>query len=244
MKRAVTVLLLLSTLVLACSKRESRSEKPLPQEDKYAKLRESMVQEQILARGVEDSLVVRAMRKVPRHQFVPAELRGLAYADGPLPIGEDQTISQPYIVALMTELLGLDGGERVLEIGTGSGYQAAILAQIAKEVYTIEILEPLATSAEKKLKEMGYENITVRCGDGYQGWEEFAPFDGIIVTCAPDHVPQPLVQQLKVGGKMVIPVGEQYQELILLKKTEKGVERRRVIPVMFVPMTGEAEEKK
>ncbi len=244
MKRAVTVLLLLSVLAFACAKRESRSEKPLPQEDGYAKPRESMVQEQILARGVEDSLVIQAMRKVPRHQFVPAKLRQLAYADGPLPIGEEQTISQPYIVALMTELLGLKGRERVLEIGTGSGYQAAILAEIAKEVYTIEILEPLATRARKRLEEMGYENIAVRCGDGYQGWEEFAPFDGIIVTCAPDHVPEPLVQQLKVGGRMVIPVGEEYQELILLKKTEDGVERSSIIPVMFVPMTGEAEEKK
>ncbi len=203
-----------------------------------------MVARQIVSRGVSDKLVLTAMRKVPRHEFVPEDIKYRAYEDNPLPIGEDQTISQPYIVALMTELLGLKGGEKVLEIGTGSGYQAAILAEIAAEVYTIEIIESLARTAEQRLKEMGYENITVRWGDGYQGWEEHAPFDGVIVTAAPDHIPQPLVDQLKVGGRMVIPVGSFFQELKLLTKTGDGVKEKNVIPVRFVPMTGEAQEKK
>ena len=234
---------LLSALFLSCSTPEQRGAETV-EEERYRTLRESMVREQIVARGIKDRLVIAAMKKVPRHQFIPAKLRELAYADGPLPIGEGQTISQPYIVALMTELLKLGGGERVLEIGTGSGYQAAILAEIAKEVYTIEILEPLATTAGKRLKDMGYENITVRCGDGYQGWEERAPFDGVLVTCAPDHIPQPLLDQLNTGGRMVIPVGDEWQELVLLEKTEKGVRRESIIPVRFVPMTGEAEEEK
>lgn len=242
MKRTVAFLLLLLPLFLCCSKAQQKGPETAKQ-DEYGRLREAMVREQIVARGVRDSLVVQAMRKVPRHEFVPRQLRGFAHRDGPLPIGEGQTISQPYIVALMTELLQLEGEERVLEIGTGSGYQAAVLAEIAGEVYTIEILEPLAAAAGKRLKDMGYENITVRCGDGYQGWEEHAPFDGIIVTCAPDHIPQPLVEQLGVGGRMVIPVGEEYQELIVLERGEEGVTKKSIIPVRFVPMTGEAEEK-
>jgi protein-L-isoaspartate(D-aspartate) O-methyltransferase len=213
------------------------------QEEIYRERREKMVETQIEARGVKDKLVLDAMRKVPRHLFVAEGLRDIAYTDGPLPIGEEQTISQPYIVALMTELLGLKRGEKVLEIGTGSGYQAAILAEIAKEVYTIEIICPLAEKAEKRLKEMEYKNITVRCADGYQGWREHAPFDGVIVTAAPDHIPQPLVDQLKIGGKLVIPVGDLFQELMVVTKTEKGIKKENIIPVRFVPMTGEAEKK-
>ena len=184
------------------------------------------------------------MRKVPRHEFVRERDRKYAYEDHPLEIGEGQTISQPYIVALMTELLGLKGGEKVLEIGTGSGYQAAILAEIAKEVYTIEIIKPLADNARKTLERLGYRNIAVKWGDGYQGWKEHAPFEGIIVTAAPDHIPQPLVDQLKVGGKLVIPVGSMFQELKLITKTDKGIVERSVIPVRFVPMTGEAQERR
>lgn len=204
-----------------------------------------MVKEQIIARGISDRLVLEAMLKVQRHKFVPDEVKGLAYIDSPLPIGDNQTISQPYIVALMTELLGLKGDEKVLEIGTGSGYQAAILAEIVKEVYTIEILPSLANTALQRLQKLGYKNITVKCGDGYKGWKEHAPFDGIIVTCAPDHIPQPLIDQLKVGGRMVIPVGELYQELLLITKTSKStITRKSIIPVRFVPMTGEAQQKK
>lgn len=198
--------------------------------------RENMVRYQIEARGIKDKTVLEAMRKVERHRFVPSNLAHLAYEDMPLPIGEGQTISQPYIVALMTELLELKGDERVLEIGTGSGYQAAILAELAKEVYTIEILPGLAESAQKVLDELGYRNIKVKCGDGYLGWSEFAPFDGIIVTCAPASIPAPLIEQLATGARMVIPVGERYQELKLLVKTEKGLEERNIIPVRFVPM--------
>ena len=213
------------------------------QEEVYAERRERMVKTQIEARGVKDKLVLDAMRKVPRHLFVAEGLRDVAYTDGPLPIGEGQTISQPYIVALMTELLDLKGGEKVLEIGTGSGYQAAILAEIAKEVYTIEIICSLAEMAETRLKEMEYKNITVKCADGYQGWKEHAPFDGVIVTAAPDHIPQPLVDQLKIGGRLVIPVGDLFQELMVVTKTGEGMRKETIIPVRFVPMTGEAEKK-
>jgi protein-L-isoaspartate(D-aspartate) O-methyltransferase len=223
--------------------KETRMTKKEAQEEVYAERRERMVVTQIEARGVKDKLVLDAMRKVPRHLFVAEGLRDVAYTDGPLPIGEEQTISQPYIVALMTELLGLKGGEKILEIGTGSGYQAAILAEIAKEVYTIEIICSLAEMAETRLKEMEYKNITVKCADGYQGWEEHAPFDGVIVTAAPDHIPQPLVDQLKMGRRLVIPVGDLFQELMVVTKTEKGMKKDMIIPVRFVPMTGEAEGK-
>ena len=219
------------------------AEKKPMNEDVYAKQRERMVEDQIVRRGVRDSLVLEAMRKVPRHLFVPEDMRSSAYTDGALPIGEGQTISQPYIVALMTEKLGLKGGERVLEIGTGSGYQAAILAEIVEEVYTIEIVEPLAIRARKTLDQRGYTNIVSMCGDGYRGWPEYAPFDAIIVTAAPDHIPGPLVDQLDVGGRLIIPVGEWHQELILLRKTEQDAVKKNVLPVRFVPMTGEAQEK-
>jgi protein-L-isoaspartate(D-aspartate) O-methyltransferase len=198
----------------------------------------------LAAQGITDKKVLEAMRKVQRHEFVPERYRDSAYDDHPLPIGMDQTISQPYVVAYMTQMLKLKGGEKVLEIGTGSGYQAAVLAEIAGKVYTIEILEPLARNADQTLKRLGYRNIFVKTGDGYKGWPEFAPFDAIIVTAAPDHVPQPLVEQLKVGGRMIVPVGEWFQRLILITKDEKGVTQQEDLPVTFVPMTGEAQQKK
>ena len=205
----------------------------------FANKRHAMVKDQIQARGIKDERVLQVMRKVARHKFVPFALRIFAYGDSPLPIGEGQTISQPYIVALMTELLELKGDERVLEIGTGSGYQAAILAELAREVYTIEILPSLAKTSEKLLNNLGYKNIKVKCGDGYLGWPEYAPFDGIIVTCAPDKVPQPLIKQLKEGGRLVIPVGTHYQELKLLRKVKGEIETKSIIPVRFVPMIRE-----
>jgi protein-L-isoaspartate(D-aspartate) O-methyltransferase len=179
---------------------------------------------------------------VPRHRFVPEGYRGDAYADSPLPIGEGQTISQPYIVALMTSLLELDGDEKVLEIGTGSGYQAAVLARLVREVYSVEILRPLGEQARTTLEELGYENVQVRVGDGYKGWPEKAPFDAIIVTAAPERIPEPLIEQLKVGGRLVIPVGNFWQNLLVITKTADGVEKRTVLPVRFVPMTGEVQK--
>lgn len=189
--------------------------------------------------------VLDAMRAVPRHLFVPKDLEGHAYEDRPLAIGHGQTISQPYIVALMTELLDADPGERVLEIGTGSGYQAAVLAELVNAVYSIEIVEPLGLRAKDALDRAGADNVHLRIGDGYLGWPEAAPFDAIIVTAAPDHVPQPLIDQLAVGGRMVIPVGNAWatQELLLLEKTAGGeLRRKRVMPVRFVPLTGENVE--
>ena len=197
-----------------------------------------MVDDQLAARDIKDPRVLDAMRRVPRHEFVPEPLRGSAYADSPLPIGHDQTISQPYIVAFMTEALQLEPSHRVLEIGTGSGYQAAILGELAKEVYTIEIVAPLADRARETLKRLGYTNIHVRTGNGYLGWPEQAPFDRVMVTAAPDKIPQPLIEQLRVGGLMAIPVGVGDQELLILRKTEKGMETLRTLPVRFVPMTG------
>lgn len=198
----------------------------------------AMVQQQIRARGVADKRVLSAMARVPRHEFVPVEQGPYAYEDRPLPIGEGQTISQPYIVALMTELLELEAGDRVLEIGTGSGYQAAILAELTPHVYTIEILPKLAQRAEQTLRRLGYRQVKVNAGDGYLGWPEHAPFDAIIVTCAPERVPEPLREQLKDGGRMVIPVGPQWtgQTLYLLRKQGGDLEQKAVIPVRFVPM--------
>jgi len=207
----------------------------------FAVERERMVKEQIAMRGVTDERVLRAMRKVPREQFVPEQIRGQSYSDGPLPIGYDQTISQPFVVAFMTEKLGLRPTYRVLEIGTGSGYQAAILAELAAKVYTIEIVEPLGKRAAQTLQRLGYKNVQVKIGDGYQGWPEHAPFDAVIVTCAPDHVPRPLVEQIKEGGRIIIPVGPAGdQTLYLLEKKNGRLEQRNVLPVSFVPMTGEA----
>jgi protein-L-isoaspartate(D-aspartate) O-methyltransferase len=198
--------------------------------------RRKMVEEQIIRRGIKDKRVIEAFLKVPRDKFVPLSYRALSYVDSPLPIGYGQTISQPYIVALMTELLELNGKEKVLEIGTGSGYQAAILAQICKEVYTIEIVKPLKEEAEKRLKDLGYKNIKVKWGDGFLGWKEYAPFDAIVVTCAPKEIPPKLVEELKEGGKMVIPVGEGTQQLKLVVKEKGRVKIKNIIPVRFVPM--------
>lgn len=206
---------------------------------------ERMVETQIKARGIQDPLVLKAMAKVERHRFVPGPLQNRAYGDHPLPIGQEQTISQPYIVALMTELSSLKGGEKVLEIGTGSGYQAAVLAELAKEVYTIEIIPALANSARDRLQKLGYKNIQVKTGDGYQGWPEAAPFDAIIVTAAPDHIPQPLINQLKEGGRMIVPVGTYpNQELKRITKKSGKAEITDILPVLFVPMTGEGLLKK
>lgn len=210
----------------------------------FSKLREIMIETQIKKRGIKDKRVLEAIYKVERHKFVPLELEHLAYEDRPLPIGEGQTISQPYIVALMTELLKLSGKEKILEIGTGSGYQAAILAQLGKEVYSIEILPGLAKKAERLLKKLGYTNVKVKCGDGYLGWPQFAPFDCIIVTCAPSEIPSTLIEQLADNGRMVIPVGNQFQELKLLEKKHNKLETRDVIPVRFVPMIKNTQREK
>jgi protein-L-isoaspartate(D-aspartate) O-methyltransferase len=204
--------------------------------------RARMVQEQIAARGVRDGRVLEAMRAVPRHEFVLPSYRAEAYDDTPLPIEAGQTISQPYIVALMSELADVQAGDRVLEVGTGSGYQAAVLAQLGAEVYSIEIVEQLATSSRERLARLGYR-ATVRHGDGYAGWPEHAPFDAILVTAAPPRIPPPLEEQLEVGGKLVVPVGEGYQELLVVERTASGLTRRSALPVRFVPMTGKAQER-
>jgi protein-L-isoaspartate(D-aspartate) O-methyltransferase len=216
-----------------------------PRDEVYALARERMVREQLSAPGrtIEDPRVLEVMRRVPRHEFVPENQRRLAYADHPLPIGHGQTISQPYVVAFMTAQLRPRPTDRVLEIGTGSGYQAAILAELVDEVYTIEIIEPLAWQAAAVLERLGYRNVHVKAGDGYEGWPEAAPFDVIIVTCAPDRVPQPLIDQLRDGGRMMIPVGpSQKQELVLIEKEGGQLQRRGVLPVRFVPMTGEVQQ--
>jgi protein-L-isoaspartate(D-aspartate) O-methyltransferase len=216
-----------------------------PAQDERAAERHSMVERHIAGEGIEDEAVLEAMRAVPRHEFVPAERRGRAYANRPLPIGHGQTISQPYIVAYMTEVLDPDADDRVLEVGTGSAYQAAVLAEIVDEVYTIEIIEPLARSARRRIERLGYDNVSVRQGDGYFGWPEHAPYDAIIVTAAAGHIPSPLVEQLKSGGRMVIPVGPVYavQTLILVTKDEAGeVSTEQLLPVRFVPMTGRAQQ--
>jgi len=206
--------------------------------DEFGRERRRMVNEQMRARGLPDGPVLRAMEKVPRHLFVPEQLRHLAYADSPLPIGMEQTISQPAIVAYMTEAAGVSKKEKVLEIGTGSGYQAAVLGEVAGEVYTIEIIPELAERARRVLDELGYKNVFVKAGNGYLGWPEHAPFDAIVVTAAPDEIPQALIDQLAVGGKMVIPVGAKNQEMVIVERGRKGVTKKRTIPVRFVPMTG------
>jgi protein-L-isoaspartate(D-aspartate) O-methyltransferase len=204
--------------------------------------RRQMVEHQIRGRGISDKAVLAAMLKVERHRFVPASQTAYAYHDSPLPIGEDQTISQPFIVAYMSEAAEIAPSEKVLEIGTGSGYQAAILGEIAREVYTIEIVPSLAERARATLSQLGYKNVFVKTGNGYLGWPEHAPFDAIVVTAAPDKVPQALVDQLAVNGKMVIPVGTFNQQMTIISRTSSGVVERKTIPVRFVPMTGKPQK--
>ena len=203
----------------------------------YLSERKQMVDEQIIAQGIKGDKIVEAFLKVERHLFVPEKYRSRAYGDHPLPIGEGQTISQPFIVGFMTHVLNLSRTDKVLEIGTGSGYQAAILGELSDHVFTIEINEPLGRSADRLLKELGYVNVKVKVGDGYKGWKEHAPFDAIIVTCAPTHVPEPLKEQLKEGGRMIIPVGESYdQKLVYLEKAGGELKQKGELPVRFVPM--------
>jgi len=210
----------------------------------FAAQRQRMVEQQLKPRGVKDEPVLAAMAKVPREEFIPLDARADAYEDGPLPIGYDQTISQPYVVAFMTEQLRPKQNDRVLEIGSGSGYQAAILAELMAEVYTVEIVPPLGKTAEATLKRLGYKNVHIKVGDGYKGWPEEAPFDAIIVTCAPEKVPQPLVDQLEEGGRMVIPVGERFaQQLHLFEKKHGQLKESVTLPVRFVPMLRSKEEK-
>ena len=252
MKRYGVFFVLFISFCLACGREnsdaESKSERPegprpeaSEEADPYVGARERMVNRQIARRGVKDEKVLAAMRKVPRHKFVPEVQIPNSYEDRPLPIGHGQTISQPYIVAKMTELLGPNEKMKALEVGTGSGYQAAILAEIVNEVKTIEIIKKLGNSAQKRLKKMEYQNIEVKVADGYYGWQEHAPFDIIIITCAVDHIPPPLMKQLRPGGKLVIPIGSPFtvQDLILAKKSEKGqFTTEHIFPVRFVPMLG------
>jgi len=211
---------------------------------RLSEARYQMVRRQLRGRDITDKRVLEVMGRLRREQFAPKGLEDQAYSDHPLPIGHAQTISQPYIVALMTQLAQPKPEDRALDIGTGSGYQAAVLAGLCKEVYSIEIVKPLADEAGRRLEALGYKNIEVRHGDGYRGWPEHAPFDAIIVAAAPDHVPQPLVDQLAPGGRLVIPVGRHWQNLILIEKKPDGTVRRKTVTaVMFVPMTGEAEDK-
>ena len=213
--------------------------------DLYALKRQQMVERDIRDRGLGDPVVLKVMGKVPRHLFVDESLRSQAYEDNPLPIGEGQTISQPYVVALMTAALRLGSGDRVLEIGTGSGYQAAVLAEIVKEVYTIEIRKSLADKAAEKLAELGYRNVQVKWGDGYFGWEEHAPFDAIIITAAANHIPPSLIKQLKEGGRLIVPLGSTvyFQALTLATKRRGELDIEQMSPVAFVPMIGEVQRK-
>jgi protein-L-isoaspartate(D-aspartate) O-methyltransferase len=231
---------LLATLITvgACQKTATPN-------SEFAVERQKMVEEQLKPRGIRDERVLAAMARVPREEFLPDNLREKAYSDSALPIGHDQTMSQPYIVAFMTEQLHTKPTDRVLEVGTGSGYQTAILAELVQDVYTIEIVEPLAKEASARLARLGYANAHVKAGDGYQGWTEVAPFDAIIVTCAPDKVPQLLTQQLKDGGRMLVPVGTTMmdQQLYLLEKKNGALAQTAILPVRFVPMVGEAAKK-
>ncbi len=227
-------------LGLSC---QSTSRQP-SDEAHYARLRSTMVTEQLRARDITDRHVLEVMEKVPRHEFVPELLRGRAYEDNPLPIGHDQTISQPYIVALMTQLAQPRKGAKALDVGTGSGYQAAVLAELVDQVYGIEIICPLAEQASERLARLGYANVEIRCGDGYRGWPQHAPFDVIILAAAPDHIPQPLVDQLAPGGRLILPVGDVRQNLVVVEKRMDGkIRRRTALPVRFVPMTGEGASR-
>jgi protein-L-isoaspartate(D-aspartate) O-methyltransferase len=213
-------------------------------DDPWQNRREAMVATQLASRDIRHSGVLQAMREVPRHQFVPEEMQEWAYSDSPLPIGLDQTISQPYIVALMTQLAEPRSGDRALEIGTGSGYQAAVLSRLVSQVFTIEIVAPLAARAEATLRQLGYDNVSVRAGDGYAGWAEAGPFEIILITAAAPRLPEPLVKQLAEGGRLVAPMGEpgSIQELVLYRKRAGRLQSRQVIPVRFVPMTGQVQE--
>jgi protein-L-isoaspartate(D-aspartate) O-methyltransferase len=223
---------------------QAQTAAPRAAADPTREAREAMVARQIVGRGITDAAVLAAMRRVPRHLFVPAAVVDRAYDDSPLPIGHEQTISQPYIVAIMTELAAVRRGARVLEIGTGSGYQAAVLAELGADVYTIEIVEPLGRQAAQALRRLGYGAVRTRIGDGYRGWPEAAPFDAIVVTAAPPKIPEPLRRQLKPGGRLVVPVGERFQQLKVITRTARGWDERDVIPVRFVPMVGEAGGKR
>lgn len=209
-------------------------------EDRYIERRWDMVENQIVSRGINDARVIKAMLKVKRHLFIPKDYLDSAYSDKPIPIEKEQTVSQPYMVALMTELLNSSPGKKILEIGTGSGYQSAILAETGCDLYTIEIIEDIAANARKILEKLGYSNIKYRIGDGYRGWEENAPFEGIIVTAAPADIPDKLIEQLSQGGRMIIPVGDLSQELLLIENTNEGVKRKKITAVRFVPMTGQS----
>jgi protein-L-isoaspartate(D-aspartate) O-methyltransferase len=254
--RRLGLILLMSMFLAACTAGSDSQTTPsanptlqstgtdIPEQEEYADLRREMVERGVIAWGIEDPAVIDAMGTVPRHAFVPEEYLHLAYENHPLPIGYGQTISQPYIVALMTQELGVEAGDRVLEIGTGSGYQAAILAELGLEVYTIEIIEPLAAQAAERLERLGYDGVRTRFGDGYHGWPEAAPFDAIIVTAAPDHVPQPLLLQLNEGAVLVIPVGPVggYQELWRITRTgPTTLESMSLGGVSFVPLTRSAD---
>lgn len=233
------VLLILSLVVLLSDSISSGT-------DPYARERYAMVRDQLKSRGIKDARVLDVMGKVPRHLFVPEKVRDRAYGDHPLPIGEGQTISQPYVVALMTEALRVKASDRVLEIGTGSGYQAAVLAEMVKDVYTIEIRKSLATEAERRLKTLGYLNVHVKHGDGYFGWEEHAPFDAIIITAAANHIPPPLIRQLKEGGRLILPLGSTvyFQTLTLATKRKGELDIEQMGAVSFVPMIGETEKRR
>ena len=225
-RNKIAVIIFCSLALLGC----------VPDEKRSTLERQQMVEQQLAARGITDQRVLAAMLKVKRHLFVPIGSRHLAYRDHPVPIGYDQTISQPFIVALMTQEARLSPTDKVLEIGTGSGYQAAILAEMISKVYTIEILKPLAEEAQRRLKKLGYHHIFVKQGDGYQGWLEFAPYDAIIVTAAPPEIPPKLIEQLTTGGRLIVPVGATYQELLRITKTQEGIKQERLLSVRFVPM--------
>src|SRR5687767_15314212 len=240
--RTALLLIVLLFLLNSCapfSLSEQIADEGIANQD-FAKQRRNLIEE-LRSQGITSSIVLDAMLKVPRHKFVPSSQRHLAYQNRPLPIGHDQTISQPFIVGYMTQEASIAPGEKVLEIGTGSGYQAAVLAELAKEVYTIEIIPELAEGAKSVLQKLGYKNVHVKAGNGYEGWPEHAPFDAIVVTAAPDKIPQALVDQLALKGKMVIPVGTTFQEMVIITRDNSGVVEQRTIPVRFVPMTGKPD---